>query len=224
MAGLIAYEMQQFVGNDGKVLARLSLDILGVVAVGEFELTVDVRRPGRTIALVEAQVAQVGRTVVAARAWRLAPFETAEVAGAADDRIPGPDGIPLWDMTSIWPGGYIDSLEVRRSNAAEPGRAVSWIRTPVGLLAGESVGDIASWLALVDTTNGVAVRTSPKEWLFPNVDLTIHLHRQPVGAWVGLDTSVAFGRTGLGVTSTVLHDIEGPVGRAEQALTVRRAP
>ncbi|MFE6619076.1 hypothetical protein [Streptomyces sp. NPDC057740] len=32
---------------------------------------------------------------------------------------------------------------------------------------------------------------------------------------------MAFGPTGQGVTSTVLHDINGPVGPAQQMLTVR---
>jgi hypothetical protein len=76
-------------------------------------------------------------------------------------------------------------------------------------------------VGLVDTANGTGVRRSPREWMFPNVDLTLHLHRQPVGPWLGLDTSVVFGPTGQGVTSSVLHDVHGPVGRAEQVLTVR---
>ena len=57
--------------------------------------------------------------------------------------------------------------------------------------------------------------------MFPNVDLTIHLHRQPTGDWVGLDTTVIFGTGGHGLTSTVLHDVLGPVGQASQTLTVR---
>ncbi len=57
--------------------------------------------------------------------------------------------------------------------------------------------------------------------MFPNVDLTVHLHRQPAGPWVGLDTSVVFGPDGCGLTTTVLHDRTGAVGRAEQLLTVR---
>lgn len=65
------------------------------------------------------------------------------------------------------------------------------------------------------------MREQPTEWMFPNVDLTIHLHRQPEGRWTGLDTTVVFGPTGQGLTSTVLHDVNGPVGRAEQILTVR---
>ena len=65
------------------------------------------------------------------------------------------------------------------------------------------------------------MRESPDHWLFPNLDLTIHLYRTPVAGWVGLDTTVTFGPTGLGLTSSALHDTLGPVGRAEQILTVR---
>jgi hypothetical protein len=77
------------------------------------------------------------------------------------------------------------------------------------------------FIALVDTANGIAVRHSPQDWMFPNVDLTVHLHRQPTGSWVGLDTTVIFGPAGHGMTSTVLHDILGPVGQATQTLTLR---
>ncbi|WP_280357352.1 acyl-CoA thioesterase domain-containing protein [Nocardia otitidiscaviarum] len=59
------------------------------------------------------------------------------------------------------------------------------------------------------------------EWMFPNVDLTVHLYRSAIDRWTGLDTTVTFGPTGQGLTSTVLHDIHGPVGTAQQLLTVR---
>ena len=77
-----------------------------------------------------------------------------------------------------------------------------------------------SWV-LRQVANGVAVRERPEDWLFPNLDLTIHLYRQPEGEWVGLDTSVIFGSGGHGLTSSALHDASGPVGRAEQTLTLR---
>ena len=92
----------------------------------------------------------------------------------------------------------------------------------LALVAGEEAGPVASFVRLTDTANGIATRVRPTEWMFPNVDLTIHLHRQPEGPWVGLDTTVVFGPTGQGITSTVLHDLAGPVGHAQQQLTVRR--
>jgi hypothetical protein len=74
---------------------------------------------------------------------------------------------------------------------------------------------------MIDTANGVSVRARPLEVLFPNTDLTVHLFRQPVGDWLGLETEVSFGARGLGLTSSVLHDQHGPIGRSAQTLTVR---
>lgn len=219
--GLIAHEMERALGDDGLVLGRLSMDIWGVVAVGDVEVAVEVVRPGRTIKLVEGRVTQAGRTVAVARAWRLAPGDTSMVAGHDVAPVPGPDETPAWDMTSVWPGGYIDSIEVRRSPDARPGRGVAWIRSDLAVVADEPVSDLAQWVALLDTANGIVVRESPQKWLFPNVDLTLHLHRQPEGPWVGMDISVTFGPDGLGLTETVLHDVQGPVGRLAQVLTLR---
>jgi hypothetical protein len=56
---------------------------------------------------------------------------------------------------------------------------------------------------------------------FPNVDLTAHLVRSPEPGWLGFDTTVTFGPTGHGLTSSVLHDEHGPVGTLAQSLTVR---
>jgi hypothetical protein len=49
----------------------------------------------------------------------------------------------------------------------------------------------------------------------------VHFFRQPEAGWVGLDTRVNFGPTGLGETFSVLSDTCGPVGTAGQSLTVR---
>ena len=97
----------------------------------------------------------------------------------------------------------------------------TWIRTPIPLLPDEEVSPVARFACLVDTANGIAVREDPRKWAFPNLDLTIHLHREPAGEWVGFDTEVIFSPDGRGLTSTTLHDLTGPVGRAEQVLTVR---
>jgi hypothetical protein len=226
MTGLLVHAVEQFAaarGDDGLVVARVSMDILGVLKLEEFEIQLETVRPGRTIELIEAVVVARGRAAVRARVWRLAQLDTATVAGGTDAPLPAPDSIPTWAISDSWPGEYIRTVDVRPVGEVRPGRTTAWISTRLDLLAGEPVSDLARFLALVDTANGIAVRESPKEWLFPNLDLTIHLHRQPRGRWVGLDTTVIFGAQGHGLTSTTLHDLDGPVGRAEQILTVRRA-
>jgi hypothetical protein len=227
MTGLIVHAVEQFTaarGADGLVVARVSMDILGVLKLEDFEIHVETVRPGRTIELLEAVVIARGRPAVRARVWRLAELDTAGVAGGGAAALPGPESVPRWPMSDAWPGEFITTLDVRPIGPVRPGRTTAWISTGLDLLAGEPVSDLASYLALVDTANGIAIRESPKEWLFPNLDLTIHLHRRPRGRWVGLDTSVVFGPRGHGLTTTTLHDQDGPVGRAEQILTVRPAP
>ncbi len=226
--GLLVHAVDRFVaeraagtGTDGLVTARVTFDILGVVPIGEVDVHVEVVRPGRTIELVEAVAVSGGRPVLRARAWRLARHDTAAVAGGEPAALPPPDGLPSCPLSAVWPGGYIASLDVRPLRAPEPGRATVWLATPVALVAGEPVSELAGFVGLVDTANGIGVRQSPAAWMFPNVDLTVHLHRQPSGPWVGLDTTVVFGPDGHGLTTTVLHDLDGPVGRAEQLLTVR---
>ena len=208
-------------GTNGKELGRISFDILGFLAADDCEIRVDTIRPGRTIELIEATVSIAGRPVVLARAWFIATGDTTAIAGGESVKLPSPDRSTPWPMVDTWPGGYVASLETRTLEPPLPGRGRAWLRSPVALVAGEPSSGHASFIALVDTANGIAVRQPPTDWAYPNLDLTIHLHRQPTGNWVGLDTTVIFGPAGHGLTSSELHDESGPVGRAEQILTLR---
>ncbi|HST48504.1 thioesterase family protein [Jatrophihabitans sp.] len=221
--GLLAHAVELDRDNrrgDGLVLTRLAYDILGTVPVAAVEVAVRVLRPGRTIELVEATLAHAGRVAVTLRAWLLQPRDTAGLQGSALVPIPAPDELPVWDATTMWPGGFIASVEVRRA-LAEPGRAAYWVRPDQPLLDGEQVSPMARAAGLLDISNGMAARVHPKEVAFPNVDLTAHLFAEPRGEWLGFDTTVSFSADGIGVTSSVLHDRNGPVGTMAQVLTVR---
>lgn len=206
--------------SDGLQVGRLSYDILGTVPVDTVEIAVRVARPGRTIELVEATLRHDDRDVVLLRAWLLQPVDNRRLDGSTLPRMKPPADLAPWDPTTVWPGGFIASAEVRRDQD-EPGRARFWVRTTTRLLDDEPVSDLARFAGLLDIANGMTVRAAPDEVAFPNVDLTAHFFDQPRGDWIGFDTSVSFGATGLGLTSSVVHDGDGPVGTLAQALTVR---
>lgn len=206
--------------DDGLVVARLSYDILGTLPVDEVRVDVRVLRPGRTIELVEATLAHAGRAAVVLRAWLMRPGDTAGVRGTALPRIAPPDDLPAWDPSTVWPGGFVTTTEIRRGQQA-PGRAAFWVRSAVPLLADEPVSPLARAAGLLDLTNGMTVRVDPGEVAFPNIDLTAHLFTQPRGEWLGFDTTVSFGADGIGVTSSTIHDVSGPIGTMAQVLTVR---
>lgn len=219
--GLLVHALELAHPREDLQLARVSVDILGMIRREEMQVSTRVLRPGRTIELLESVVGIGGRPAVRATAWRLVRSDTREVAAVEDDPLPPPEEVPAWDGMQQWGGHFIRSLEFR-SAGGRPGRGRAWVRTPLSLVDGEPVSDLARWVGLLDTANGIATRRSPQEWLYPNVDLTLHLHRQPRGPWVGLDTRVHWGPDGIGQTSSVVSDADGPVGTVEQALTVRR--
>jgi len=221
--GLLVHEVERDRDarrSDGLVVGRVSYDILGTLPVDVVDTHVRVVRPGRTIELVEAALGHRGRDAVLLRAWLMRPGDTAALEATSLPRIAGPEDLPAWDPSTLWPGGFIASAEVRR-NEEEPGRAVFWVRTPQSLIGGEPTSRLASAVGLLDIANGMTVRADPAKVAFPNIDLTAHLFRQPRGEWIGFDTSVSFGRNGVGLTSSVLHDFDGPVGTASQILTIR---
>ncbi|MDN6667643.1 MAG: thioesterase family protein [Brevibacterium sp.] len=219
-AGLVLAEVERRLPSD-KLVSRVSFDILGVIHSGEFTIDVNVIRPGRTIELIEASMRHGERTSIHARVWRLLPSDTASVLGDEWEPLPDPEDAPVTPFTGRWGGGYIASLAGGQFSDARPGRARSWIRSPYPLVDGEDDPATAAFVKLVDTANGLAVREDPKTTFFPNVDLTIHLTRVPEPGWVGFDTKVAFGSTGVGETASVLSDVNGPIGTAAQSLTVR---
>jgi len=220
--GLLTHLLERHRGQRGGdlVLGRLCFDIHGVLPMDAFEVELDVVRSGRTIESVEARIVHGGRTAVVLRAWWLARTDTAALAATPEPPLPPPDALPPWDFASAWPGGFVRSVRARRREQA-PGRCVCWVDTDVALLKGEPVSATARLMGLVDIANGATPRVAPDRAVFPNLDLTAHLLRAPVGAWVGLDTSVSFGPGGVGLTHSWIHDCDGVVGVVSQCLTVR---
>lgn len=221
--GLIAHAIesdQQQRRRNSLKLGRLSYDILGTIPIGPVRINVTVLRPGRTIELVEARMSSDGRPVVLARAWLMQGFDTEAIAGTSFPALSPPEAVPAWDMSTIWAGACIASMELRREEIGT-GRARAWLRTNVDLLGGEDTSPTADMLALADIANGIAPRMPPERVAFPNLDLTVHLLRSPQPGWLGLDTTASFGPNGIGLTHSIMHDSHGVLGSIVQSLTVR---
>ena len=223
-SGLMADLLERHEPRADMRMARLSYEILGLIPGGEFQIVTSTLRPGKTIELVQAELTAGGRTAIRAAAWRMITSDTTAVAAVEDAAIPGPDECKPYDGSAVWPGGYIRSLEMRVVEGHRPGAGKVWMRTEHPLTDRADSSDLARLMGLVDTANGIAARVPPGQdsYAFPNLDLQIHMYRRPEGEWLGLDNAVSFGMDGIGLTSTVLHDLQGPFGRAEQILTLRR--
>ncbi|WP_427018084.1 thioesterase family protein [Pseudarthrobacter sp. P1] len=223
VTGIMVRALLHFQPRPDMRLVRINFDILGQIPGGEFSLETTVLRPGRTIELIQCELTAAGRVAVRATAWRLQTSDTSAVAALEDKHMPPLEAAHPWDGMLGWPGGFIASIEARIIDGHRAGRGKVWIHSPLEMVAGEPTEPMVRLLGLADSSNGIAFRVRPGHgsYMFPNVDLSLHLYREPEGAWLGLDNSVTFADDGVGLTSTVLHDVRGPFGRAEQILTVR---
>jgi hypothetical protein len=95
-----------------------------------------------------------------------------------------------------------------------------WIRARVPLVLGEAPSPLQRVMIAADSGNGVAVVLDPARYTFINADLTVYLHRPPVGEWLCLDALTLPERSGVGVSQSRLWDRHGPLGWALQSLVV----
>lgn len=220
--GVITAELEHYNPRPEMDFGRISLDILGMIHFGEFTITTRVIRPGKTIELLESTMESKGRPCIVARAWRILKHDTHFISGLEDAPLAHPEELPDWEGMKHWPGGYIQSIQVKAHPDRRAGKGIVWLNTPIEMVEGQATSDFVHIIGLIDTANGIVPRRgSDRTWGYPNLDLQIHMHRLPEGRWLGLETIQQYGSSGIGLTSSVLHDVHGPFGRSEQILTVR---
>ena len=153
---------------------------------------------------------------------------TVDTADAASPVVvpppPPPDGDPDFPfgggVTGFW-----DANDVRlvRGSWLEAGPGAAWFRLRCPVVAGMPVTPAARVAAHADFGSGVgnAVRLTSAAAI--NAELTVHLHRHPVGEWVCVESGGWAEPNGVGLTASVLYDEHGQIGRAAQAMLVRPA-
>lgn len=75
-------------------------------------------------------------------------------------------------------------------------------------------------LLIGDSGSGVGAALDASHYLFINVDLTVVLHRDPLGEWILLDALTTMGGTGTGLAETLLWDTTGACGTGMQTLLI----
>lgn len=234
-AALVAFYLEQAAREMGLDpvrgrFARMSVDLLGAVPLGALTARTEVIRPGKRITLLEAIISgEDGREYVRGRGWWLAQADTTGIERAVAQRVPGPEaGTRADDWLSRWSSGYIDSIEVIRTplDAAECGvgleggnQHIYWSRSPYPTMEGHDDTPWTQLMKTVDIANGLNPHLlDTREWTYMNVDMTVYLHRLPVGEWLGIVADANYGPDGIGTTVGRLFDTSGAIGTVNQAI------
>src|SRR5262245_34295840 len=229
-AALLARCAERADGGDGMMIARLTVELLRPVPVAPLAVETQLLRPGRKVQLVGASLRAGGAEVARAVALRIRTRELPLPEGLDARGVPpGPETVPASVSPGIamrdYPGFHNQGVEHRfvAGTFDQPGPATDWIRLRVPLVAGELTSPLARVVAAADFGNGVSwVLPRAEGWAFINPDLTVALHRLPIGEWVCLEAVTYVEPTGIGQAESVLWDERGRLGRAVQSLLIDR--
>jgi hypothetical protein len=231
-SALAALELDRHEPADGMRLARVAIDILRPVPLGLLTARTRTLRPGKRVALLETVLEAAGQEVLYARGWRIATSPTPPVVETAAVETAGqvPE-LPAESLMPRFPGGhmtgYLSQIEWRLVGGGfdTPGPCQVWARprlplVPAELLPAERLPSMSRALLVADSGSGASMVLDPTRFLFINVDLTVVLHRDPVGEWLLLDAVSTIGGTGTGLAETTISDQSGLAGIGVQTLLV----
>jgi len=104
------------------------------------------------------------------------------------------------------------------------GPATVWFRLRCPVVLGEEPSPWQRVAAASDFGNGVSAELEFGSSSFLNPDLTVYVHRPPVGEWICLEARTRFGTPGIGAAESALWDEQGRIGRSLQSLVVEIRP
>jgi len=226
VSALLARTVERTQPGEDLVVTRLTIDLLGGVPVGAVEVASSLTRPGRRFQVVDATLDAAGRRACLARAVRVrrADLPQAQTSAAGNG---APLAVPD-DLEALPPFVesdrelfYPDACEIRHvAGDLGSGAVAAWIRLRGEVVAGEAPSQLQRVAAAADFPNGLSWILPIEDWLYVNTELTIHLAREPVGEWIGLDARTSTSASGFGLSTATLHDLHGPFGACAQSLFV----
>ncbi len=223
-SALFAHVVEQGAQRDDLQLVRVTVELLRPVPIAPLQVVTRVVRAGRNVESIEGAVLADGIEVLRGRALRIRTTDLPLPPPQPDPPAPpGPEhGRPADFFPTEQAVGYHTGMEYRflSGGFTEIGPASVWLRMRHPLVAGRSPSPWQRVLIAADSGNGVSGAVDFRRYLFINPDLTVHLHRQPLGQWVHLDARTVIEPSGVGLATAALADEHGPLGHGLQSLFV----
>jgi len=224
-SALLGREIEGLAGSDQFQVGRVVFEILRPVPIGPVRIESRVLRPGKKVQLVEASLSGEAGELMRATAWLLRKSELDLPDGVVAADVPPPGPEQGWTPEFFPTGqdvGYHTAMEWKAVAGAflEPGPATVWMRMRHPLVDGEEPSPLQRALIAADVGNGISAVLDWREYVFINVDLTVHFERMPEGEWVCVDAVTRPQSTGIGTAESELSDQRGRIGRAAQSLLV----
>jgi len=226
-AALIARAFEALAGD--LWIARMTFELLRPIPIGPLRLATHELRPGKRVRQYGAVLTDGETEVVRATALCIRQADVDVEAPADLPPEPAMCG-PEESSETMFPfftsdAGYHTSMELRIGvGGVGHGHAQAWLRMRHPLVAGEAPSPLQRLAIAADSGNGVSAALDHERFVFINPDLTVYVHRLPLGEWVGLHARTLAEPNGVGLADDRLYDERGPIARACQSLLIAARP
>ena len=213
IGGLIAWGALGECPDPDMQLTRLTVDMFRPVPMKPLEIRTEMVRDGRRIKLVEVGVFCDDVEVTRGTTLLLRRGE--------DPAVPEPWAKPHWDArppeefdSPHHAGTEMRAWEIRQEGGIySDDRGRAWLRELAPFVEGEDLAPAMRACLAADFANPLTNGGSGG-LAFINTDVTVYLARDPIGEWVGMESTGHVRDQGVAVGSATVYDLHGRIGEA----------
>ncbi len=204
-------------------MTRTTMDIPGPIPLVPCRVELETIRPGKKVChLAATLVGRDGTPYARASAW-LMRIDHDVMAQTNPDRNPPAhhDSGTLVNL-SFWgdDGDFGQAVEMLAVEGTPfgGGEATLWTRLTMPLIEGDETNPYAIAAAVADFPNGISALRPLEDLSCVNTDVTVYFGRAPIGDWIALRSQTNSSGLGLGMSDSLLYDVCGFVGTANQSI------
>ena len=222
IAGLLTYLADQVEAPGPMLCARLDIDILRPTPFAPIRGEARVVRDGRKMQIVESVLLDGEEVTGRARMLRVRTSECPDFPEPLAYPSPEETSERAWVKPQMAISGMVETRTIF-GDFDETGNAAIWARFRADIVPGVPVDGLVQVAMLADFGNGLSSPVLRSEWTYANVDICIHMVRNPVEPWILLTSETMMQGEGVGLVNTILGDRRGGFGRAHQTLFIAPA-
>ena len=217
LAGLFGHELETRWAEDGFHCARLTIDLYRLPSLALAEVTSRAIRKGNRIRVIELEYLSGGVSFARANAVLLKRSDNppGDHWSPPNWDAPDPESLPEAEQLPNAPENWRPMWETRHITGwpATIGQQRAWLRETRPLIEGVALTPFVRAASTADWTNPFA-NWGSEGLQFINADITLYLHRYPVGEWVGFEVTSHHSEDGIAVGDCTMYDLQGPIGHS----------
>jgi hypothetical protein len=220
--GLLAHEIEAKHGAPDFVPARLTVDMYRLPGFAPMEVTTRLVRDGKRIKVIDAEFFSGG--VSMARATCQLLQRTANPDGTVwsppNWNAPHPDQIVAPENKRDALGGMWEIRSITGTWGTVGPRRI-WMRDIRELVEGQALTPFVRAALASDFASPFA-NAGDKGLGYINSDVTLYLHREPKGEWIGFEVINHHATDGVAIGECFAYDIEGAIGSSAVAALAQK--